>query len=542
MFASRASAERPLTSRSSAFDSILTWLGQARLAHDLRWVIGVGLTYALAVIAAVLSLHRYFAQTWDVVTFAAAARSFWSADWAGVYAATRAAQTWPYAYPPLHAALIAPLLALDGLVPDWLLVRLPPLLADIGVGLLVYTLVARATASRNLARMGLVAWLLNPVTFYDTAVQGHFEAEWLFFVLLAYLLADSRRGLVTASLALAVAFLFKQVAILFAIPFWLSLALPLQEKGARGFCRLVVSGIIFGIPVLLVSLPFLLYSSDYLYMNLQYVAEVPLQTQSWLVALAGLFGGGFWPLQHSTLLVALAAVAISFVARRRGLSLYRSAALIALAFFLLSQKVMGYYYVMLLPFALVELIPARRFRMLSLIIALAAWISLSPYFASWADQAHWPAYAALGTLNSLLWLATALALFRMPASGQAAGGRDAAAWCLPVLSILLFVQALAAALVQPLVNNPTSPIRAPLVPPELAARSLAAFGLALAIALAAAAILWLFARRGPYAGVPPRFAFLLALVYLPLYFLTFSLTKESTAAFELLLKSLGYKA
>ncbi len=99
MFASRASDARPLTPRTR-LSSGAQRLYQTWLARDFRWVVAIGLLYALAVVAATLSLNRYFSQTWDVVTFAAAARNFLGADWMGLYAQTRAAQQWPYAYPP----------------------------------------------------------------------------------------------------------------------------------------------------------------------------------------------------------------------------------------------------------------------------------------------------------------------------------------------------------------------------------------------------------------------------------------------------------
>ena len=285
MFASRASKDRPLTSRASILSSGAMSLHDFWLARDARWVAGIALVYVLAVVAAVLTLNPYFSQTWDVVTFAHAARSFLNgSDWMGLYAQSRIERYWPYAYPPLHALAIAPLLAIGGGVPDWLLARVPPLVADLGTGLLLYTIVARRAREQRLARLALAVWLLNPVTFYDTAVQGHFEGEWLFFVLLAYLLADSRRGILLPTLALACGFLFKQTAIIFAIPYWLWLVAsagqaPLvRQVGNLSYRRYFPVGAslaLFAMAVLLVSLPFLLYSGDYVYMTSQYVADVP---------------------------------------------------------------------------------------------------------------------------------------------------------------------------------------------------------------------------------------------------------------------------
>ncbi len=75
MFASRMSTEHPLPPRTSTFSSSAMWLRTTGLTRDARWVAAVACVYALAVLAATLTLHRYFSQTWDVVTFAGAARS-----------------------------------------------------------------------------------------------------------------------------------------------------------------------------------------------------------------------------------------------------------------------------------------------------------------------------------------------------------------------------------------------------------------------------------------------------------------------------------
>jgi hypothetical protein len=530
------------------------WLHDSWIARDARWVAGVSLVYALAVITAVLRLNPYFSQTWDVVTFAHAARSFLNgADWMGLYAQSRIERYWPYAYPPLHALVMAPLLAIGSAVPDWLWGRVPPLLADLGIGLLLYTMLARRARERTLARLALAVWLLNPVTFYDTAVQGHFEAEWLFFVLLAYLLAESRRGILLPTLAFACAVLFKQTAIIFAIPYWLWLIASVRQVAnlsykpsiLRRLVPVAASIALFTTAVLLVSLPFLLYSGDYLYMNLQYVAEVPVQTQSWLVALAGIFGPDFLLLRYSTLLVLLASVLISFFAIRRGASLDLSAVLITLAFFLLSKKVVGYYYVMLLPFALMAFIPTRRFGLVALLIASSAWISLSPYFASWANPNHLPVYTMLGAVNSLWWLVLFIFLWNShPLPLSLPRERDEEVRVLAFISSALFLEAVVAAWLQPLVNNPTSPIRAPIIPPGLEANALFAFGAFVFIILAAFTFALARTRtadRGRFQSNPYllRGAFALTLVFAPLYFLTFTLTKESTAFVEIALKSLG---
>ena len=276
MVASRASDESVLhpAPASAALDlsAHVSLTSDTSLVRDVRWIVSASIAYVIAVVAAVLSFNPYFSQTWDAVTFVNAARALSTPAWAGLYALSRADRFWPYAYPPLHALVTAPFVALGVGMPDWLWVRVPPIIADIGVALLVYLIVANRTGEAKWGRLAFAVWLFNPVTFYDTAVQGHFEAEWLFFVLLAYWLAETRRGILLPSMALAAAFLFKQTAILFAIPYWFWLLKPVPDRDLRHrLFELAGSLALFAVPVFLISLPFLVYSNDYLYMNVQYV-------------------------------------------------------------------------------------------------------------------------------------------------------------------------------------------------------------------------------------------------------------------------------
>ncbi|TAH48526.1 MAG: hypothetical protein EYC68_21415 [Chloroflexota bacterium] len=542
MVPSSASEERDLTPLVSSPITVTQFTPAANsgsqallFTRDARWLAGIGLVYALLVIATVFTLHPYFSQTWDVVTFVNAGKSALSPEWNALYAQSRADRYWPYAYPPLHAFVVAPFVALAGLVPDWLLVRIPPLLFDIALGILLYEILARRTENKNLARLGMLVWLLNPVTWYDTAVQGHFEAEWLFFIALAYFLFETKRSWIVPTLCLAVAFLFKQNAILFAMPLWALLIFNPEQSVSRRALLFLGSIIVFILPILIVSLPFLLFSNDYWYMNVQYVADVPLQTQSWLVALANAFGADNLFLRASSPLTILAAVVISIFAARRGMNVWLTAMLIALSFFLLSKKVVGYYYVMILPFALVTLIPTKHFRLLSLIVVAIAFISLSPYFASWANQEHGWLYGALGILNSALWLGIFVWLWRNhPLAVQSAQN----ARVLAFFSLALFFTGVLAALLQPFIASATSPIRAPLLPSGYELQTFALFGVFLALVGGAIFLTQWFTQSIARGERIPRAAYALVVLLAPLYFLTFTLTKESTAALEFALKML----
>lgn len=542
-----------------------------------------GIIYAFTVIAATLTLNAYFAQTWDVKTFIQAAHRFPDGgNPFDLYAASRAAQTWPYAYPPLHALVTAIFLWIGNAVPiapDYVWARVPALLADIGVGIVLYRIVERKSSDESLARLAMLLWLFNPVTFYDTAVQGHFESEWILFVLLAYMWLDKSRGIILPTIALAIAVLFKQVAILFAIPVWvvfsmshsplravqglrepvLSLpreaeqrsnpqsgvetASPVRTRLAKTLTALLLFALVVGV----ISLPYLLYSNDFVYMNLTYLENVPVQTQSWLVGILALtrpardaMTSDFFLFSYQTVVAGLAALAISFFAVRRGMSLYLTAALIAIAFFLTSRKVMGYYYVMFFPFLFAEALPRGRFGLALFAIILSTWISLSPYYAPWVNPDHIWFYALLGVINSVLFVWMFMRLLSLRGSGASEAISEvaskktlAARYQLLFISLGLYAGAVIAALLQPFAPDGGSPIRTPIIVPGTEATVLAAFGALIAVLSIG---MWLLSSK---VGNVPRAAWGAVLIFAPLFFVVYYLTKESTALFELVLKTFG---
>ena len=316
--------------------------------------------------------------------------------------------------------------------------------------------------------------------------------------------------------------------------------------------KIAISLGILAFIVLLVCLPFLLYSDDFVYMNLTYVENVPVQTHSWIVALLGLtressqaMTSDFFLLRYQTIVTMLATVIISFFAARRNFSLYLTATLIALAFFLTSKKVMGYYYVMLFPFLFAELVPQNRWRLLLVTIAVTTWVSLSPFYASWTNHAHWWIYAVLGTLHSLffIWLFYILS-FRgaerreilTDAEISRSARNDNDGWLAPLgVTTGLFAASFASAMLQPFTQNTSSPIRAPIIIPGTESTALVAF---ITIAVLAIASMIVVARILTKSW-QWRIAWSIALIIAPMFFSVYYLTKESTAIFETVLGFLG---
>ncbi|MDP3046186.1 MAG: glycosyltransferase 87 family protein, partial [Chloroflexota bacterium] len=384
------------------------------LRSDAPFLWSISGAYAGLIVLLTLTIGTYFALGWDVKTFIAAG---WSLlDWRdpfGLFAQSRAAFYWPYSYPPLHAIFVAfflPLHSLAPAIPESVLARLPVVLGDLGLAILLYWKTSEVTGQRRLARLAAIVWLFNPVTIYQTAAQAHFESEWVLLVLMAYCLAPSPepparhtglRRLALSTVCLAAAILVKQVAVLYAVPYWVYLALHGRWRQA------IISGLGAGAIVVLVCLPFALRSPDFLYMVTGYVAEMPVQTQSalvWLLLikdqLVSSHSSNIFLLRYATPVVAILSGLVSLLAIWRRRDLFQTGVLVTLVFFLFSSKVMGYYYAILTPFLLLVLMPRERLRLIATTLAVMSWILLSPYYATWAAPENVWLYATMGTANS----------------------------------------------------------------------------------------------------------------------------------------------
>ena len=101
----------------------------------------------------------------------------------------------------------------------------------------------------------------------------------------------------------------------------------------------------------------------------------------------------------------------------------------------------------------------------------------------------------------------------------------------------LFAAAVSAAMLQPLIQSSASPIRAPIIAPGMEGNAAIAFGMMLAaLTIALGLIAW--QTRG-LEGRIGNWAWGAVLIFAPLFFAVYTLTKESTAVFEIALKALG---
>lgn len=401
-------------------------------AAESAFLLGAGLFYLLVSLGLMVALRREWVANIDVQTFLTAARSFTDGGSPfDLYQVSRASSPWPFAYPPLFALLIAPFVVVaDGLfgssseaLPALIAMRIPLWIADIVMAATISRIIQRQTQVEWLGRVGALLWLFSPILFYHTTIQAHVETLWLLPVLLAYdgIMQGRRdwRVMVWFGVAIAV----KQTAVLFALPFGLLLLAERRWRGVLLFPLLLV--VIFGA----VSLPFLLHSDDYRYMITNFVAEMPVQVQSWQVWALAFESYRLdqvrttFPTVEYVLYITLGITTLlSVVALVQGRSWYTIGLLIALGFFLTAHKAIGYHYPILLLWFILYGLTEREYPAVTFALGWTTWVLLSPYYANWVNPAHLAGYALLGTLNSIYYLYFLINILRAPAEASNAAG------------------------------------------------------------------------------------------------------------------------
>jgi len=85
--------------------------------------------------------------------------------------------TYWYIPPPVHDFLINP---------SWVLaLKLPTIIADLLMGLLILQVLQKVGIERGQAQLGFKLWMLNPVAIWISSISGHFDAIPTFFTLYA---------------------------------------------------------------------------------------------------------------------------------------------------------------------------------------------------------------------------------------------------------------------------------------------------------------------------------------------------------------------
>jgi len=138
------------------------------------------------------------------------------------------------------------------------LLKLPSILADLGIGLLIYKIINYQLVISNLknknrlAALGLILWLFNPVIWYNSAVWGQTDAVINFLALLAFYFLIINKRLTLSLIAITLCFYIKASLLIF-LPVYLILLFKQRLKIYELVRALIVVLIIILIPTLLFS-------------------------------------------------------------------------------------------------------------------------------------------------------------------------------------------------------------------------------------------------------------------------------------------------
>ena len=167
------------------------------------------------------------------------------------------------------------------------LVKLPVIVSDILVSVLIFLQVKRWSSDENRALLSTVAWLFNPFVIYVSSIQGMFDSICVFFLLLSvYILEKDRFFLGGVSFGLAM--LTKQYAYLSLLPL---ISVLLRRRNYRGALMFLTASVSLFAAF---SLPFLVTTPS------QYLAAVTIASRletslcTRYQRLEGFFFSGIW--------------------------------------------------------------------------------------------------------------------------------------------------------------------------------------------------------------------------------------------------------
>lgn len=276
--------------------------------------------------------------------------------------------------------------------PYEILMKIPAVLADLGIGWLIYKIVKRdksekfALFGEKLCLLVSSLYLFNPFSVFNSSVWGQVDSVFAFFLLAGvYLLLKKKYW--GAWGILGFSFLLKPQAVFFVPLFWLC-----QLKEKQKLSRILTDGLILTGVIFLVSLPF--FISDPL-LGLPKLILKSTSTYPYTSIFAMNFWGifGTWKPDATVLFnlsyqawgmlflgLGLILAWLSFLKNKKTFAIYLSSSLIVLAFFMLPTRVHERWLYPFFPFFLVWAALVNSFKGWFVYLLLSVFHSLNLYF------------------------------------------------------------------------------------------------------------------------------------------------------------------
>jgi hypothetical protein len=258
-----------------------------------------------------------------------------------------------YPYPPLWVwfEVLARLLSSTGVISFSLAIRLPIIVADVGIVYLIWHWWFQQSI-HIAARLSLL-YAINPVSLLITCWHGQFDAIPTFFAVLAVYYLVKRNNMLASAFALSLAVAFKSFHVLLLLP----IILHLESKQKRiAYIAITI------VPVVMALLPFLLYSPEAVFRELfgyrgaaLLGVMVPIRTV--YVPLAGASFPVDWTvgiISISRFLFLMIYGAIAWWMRKRGIALIRVIICVFALFYAIYAGISPQYLVWIVPFLLLD--------------------------------------------------------------------------------------------------------------------------------------------------------------------------------------------
>lgn len=303
------------------------------------------------------------------------------------------------------------------------LIKLPSILAELGLALLAYFVTRRRRFSVALLVLALIA--LNPALMVDTAHWGAPDAVHTLFIAGALVLLLRQRAVIPGVL-LALAILAKPQVVVFAP---IVLLIAWKRIGWRGVLRSALAGMA---TTLLVLAPFIVHGTFGQFVEgvLQTVGEEPVISANannlwWLITNGQAYGivdtvrifGPFTIRHLSLLLLAIAYLYAVLNWHKKGTPEFTVAAFVGFSFFMLPTEIHENHIYPVLPLLAFALPYDRRLLRILGVISVTMFVNMLAFDPSWLTKGGIVHYVvtstglAMATLNTLAFGGLAWVLF-----------------------------------------------------------------------------------------------------------------------------------
>ncbi len=104
-------------------------------------------------------------------------------------------------------------------IPCNIMWKFPTIIADIGIGILIYKIAIEFFKKSKITAVTLMNWyMFNPIALFISGFQGQQEGFWLFFIILSYYIIKKFKNIFISAVCTGIALSYKVPAILLVIP------------------------------------------------------------------------------------------------------------------------------------------------------------------------------------------------------------------------------------------------------------------------------------------------------------------------------------